>query len=38
MNEKPGTRLRCEQCGAELVVVKAGSGETRCCGAPVVPR
>lgn len=37
-NEKPGSRLRCEQCGAEFVVVKAGAGETTCCDIAVKPR
>lgn len=37
-NEKPGTRLRCESCGADFVVVKTGAGQTSCCGTEVKPR
>ncbi len=28
-----GTRVRCENCGSEAVVVRAGGPELRCCGA-----
>ena len=28
-----GSRLTCEKCGAQVVVVKAGDRAIRCCGA-----
>jgi hypothetical protein len=34
---KPGTRLRCDTCGAELILVKAASPELSCCGKPLEP-
>jgi hypothetical protein len=37
-NERPGTRLRCETCGAEFVVIKKGDGQTTCCGTEVKAR
>jgi Desulfoferrodoxin, N-terminal domain len=33
-----GTRLRCERCGTEIIVVKATDGAVSCCGAPMAPR
>ena len=27
-----GTRLKCEQCGTEIIVVKASDGDVVCCG------
>jgi ribosomal protein S27E len=30
-----GKRLSCEDCGAEVIVVKAGEGEIRCDGKPM---
>ena len=35
MDVKAGTRLRCEECGAELVVIKAEGPELTCCGKPL---
>jgi ribosomal protein S27E len=32
-----GTRLRCETCGSEGIVVKAAAADLTCCGAPLVP-
>jgi len=31
----PGTRLKCEQCGSEAIVVRGGGPELVCCGAPM---
>jgi len=33
-----GTRLRCDQCGTEIIVVKATDGDVACCGAPMNPK
>ena len=33
-----GSRLKCETCGGEVVVTKAGDGEMQCCGKPMAPR
>jgi desulfoferrodoxin-like iron-binding protein len=33
-----GARLRCAQCGTEIIVVKAADGEVTCCDEPMVPR
>jgi desulfoferrodoxin-like iron-binding protein len=33
-----GTRLRCERCGTEIIVVKATDGELTCCDKPMAPR
>ena len=30
-----GKRFRCEGCGTEILCIKAGEGEVKCCGAPV---
>lgn len=35
MTVKVGSRLRCERCGTEIVVVKAPEGEIVCCGQPM---
>ena len=32
-----GTRLRCESCGSEGIVVKPADAELTCCGSPLVP-
>jgi hypothetical protein len=32
---KPGTRLKCEQCGSEAVVVRGDGPDLACCGAPM---
>ena len=37
MDIKSGTRLRCETCGSEMIVVKAGDAALECCGKPVEP-
>jgi len=33
-----GTRLRCEQCGTEIIVVKAAEDAVQCCGQPMAAR
>jgi len=33
-----GARLRCSQCGTEIIVVKGTDGEVLCCGAPMTAR
>jgi hypothetical protein len=33
-----GTRLRCAQCGTEIIVVKAPTGPLSCCGAEMGAR
>jgi desulfoferrodoxin-like iron-binding protein len=35
---KVGTRLRCERCGTEIIVVKATDDDLACCGQPMVER
>jgi hypothetical protein len=36
---KVGTRLRCEHCGTEIIVVKATEdSQPRCCEQPMVAR
>jgi desulfoferrodoxin-like iron-binding protein len=37
MEQKAGTRLRCETCGSQIIVVKAGDAELACCGKPLAP-
>ena len=32
---KAGARLKCEECGTEVVVVKAPTGPMSCCGKPL---
>ncbi|MGH9001434.1 MAG: desulfoferrodoxin FeS4 iron-binding domain-containing protein [Acidimicrobiia bacterium] len=32
---KAGVRLRCQACGSECIVTKAGQAELECCGAPL---
>ena len=32
MASQLGKRYRCEVCGTEILCVKAGDGETTCCG------
>jgi hypothetical protein len=34
---KSGTRLRCESCGSEVLVVKPSDPELTCCGNPLSP-
>jgi endogenous inhibitor of DNA gyrase (YacG/DUF329 family) len=33
---KPGERLRCAECGTEVVVIKSDGVLPRCCGQPMV--
>ena len=33
-----GARLRCEQCGTEIIVVKATDGDVVCCAQPMAAR
>jgi Desulfoferrodoxin, N-terminal domain len=33
-----GKRKRCEQCGAEIVIIRDGGGKVRCCSTPMVAR
>lgn len=35
---KVGERLRCSQCGTEIIVVKAPTGPVSCCGAEMIAR
>jgi hypothetical protein len=35
MTASAGTRLRCEQCGAEAIVITAHEPELTCCGRPL---
>jgi desulfoferrodoxin-like iron-binding protein len=38
MSNEAGKRLRCESCGAEVVVTKGGEGDVTCCSQPMVPK
>ncbi|MDP1818300.1 MAG: desulfoferrodoxin [Acidimicrobiales bacterium] len=38
MGNEAGKRLKCESCGAEIVVTKAGDGTVTCCGKPMAPK
>jgi hypothetical protein len=31
----PGTRLKCETCGSEAIIIQPGPAELTCCGAPL---
>jgi desulfoferrodoxin-like iron-binding protein len=33
-----GARLRCGQCGTEIIVVKASDGDVVCCAQPMAAR
>lgn len=35
MASQVGKRYRCEKCGSEFIVTKAGQGELKCCGQPM---
>ena len=35
---KVGSRLRCEHCGTEIIVVKATDAEVTCCGQAMAVR
>jgi hypothetical protein len=32
-----GTRLRCAQCGREIIILKAEGPDMECCGEPMEP-
>jgi ribosomal protein S27E len=38
MTTPVGARLRCEQCGTEIIVVKATEDDVSCCGSVMVPK
>jgi desulfoferrodoxin-like iron-binding protein len=38
MANKTGSRLKCAQCGGEVIVTRAGDGEVRCCGQKMDPK
>jgi hypothetical protein len=38
MTTAAGTRLRCEQCETEIIVVKGTDGEVSCCQQPMANR
>ncbi len=38
MANEMGKRYRCEKCGTELIVTRAGDGEVKCCGQPMVKK
>ena len=38
MATAPGTRLRCQQCDTEIVVVKGTDGDVSCCQEPMTAR
>jgi hypothetical protein len=38
MAVKVGERLRCEQCGTEIIIVKATDADVSCCGTTMSPR
>ena len=33
-----GARLRCAECGTEIIVVKGTDGDVSCCDTPMAPR
>lgn len=35
MVNKLGKRLKCENCGAQVLVTKAGEGQVHCCDTPM---
>ncbi len=35
MANQLGKRLTCKECGAQVLVTKAGKGEVECCGRPM---
>jgi hypothetical protein len=37
MEHAAGTRLKCEVCGAEAIVVLPADTDLRCCDRPLVP-
>lgn len=38
VSNEAGKRMRCEQCGAEVVVTKGGDGTVTCHGQPMQPK
>jgi hypothetical protein len=32
----PGSRLKCESCGSEAIIIQPGAAELTCCGAPLL--
>jgi len=34
---KAGTRLRCESCSSEIIVIKPAEAVLECCGKPLAP-
>jgi hypothetical protein len=38
MTTAVGARLRCAQCGTEIIVVKGTDDDVQCCGAAMAPR
>jgi desulfoferrodoxin-like iron-binding protein len=38
MANEMGKRYRCEKCGTELIVTRAGEGAVKCCGQPMVKK
>jgi Desulfoferrodoxin, N-terminal domain len=38
VSNQAGKRLRCEECGAEVVVTKGGEGSVACHGQPMQPK
>jgi desulfoferrodoxin-like iron-binding protein len=38
MANEAGKRLKCEECGGEVVVTKAGDGAITCCSKPMQPK
>jgi desulfoferrodoxin-like iron-binding protein len=38
MANEMGKRYRCDKCGTELIVTRAGEGGVKCCGQPMVKK
>lgn len=38
MSNKAGKRVRCDVCGAEVIVSRGGSGTVECCSKPMTER
>ncbi|MET0421424.1 MAG: hypothetical protein ABW073_06945 [Acidimicrobiia bacterium] len=38
MATAPGTRLRCEQCETEIIVVNGTDGDLSCCNSPMATK
>ena len=37
MANKLGKRMKCEECGAQVLVTKGGEGTVECCDKPMQP-